>query len=300
MPPEWKKILYQKQSYPDNYVPDNFLSEMRQNVDLKNYNYWELSVQAGTLTQQISSITIFVSVFWNSYQGHLSGKALIMMTAVLVVVGYVCWAAVLGESGAAKRQLTIVKGGLIIFSLLFGLSPILTTLTKTISSDTIWALTLVMFLTNLLFHEYEGDHFEGIAFPESLSINAAISASVLLASRLSSELMVFGIVSLALVLFGLFPLFRRCLRRWERKTWKVPGRPVELVLTIAMGSLSIGLLAPISMIPTTVYGCSALFIVFVCPYWLIWNQRFKNEIRGPWDEAKIQLEHTDHGPGASR
>ena len=35
-----------------------------------------------------------------------------------------------------------------------GLSPILMTLTKTISTDTIYAMTTIMLLANLLFHDY--------------------------------------------------------------------------------------------------------------------------------------------------
>lgn len=36
----------------------------------------------------------------------------------------------------------------------FGLSPVLMTLTETISTDTIYAMTTCMLLANLLFHDY--------------------------------------------------------------------------------------------------------------------------------------------------
>lgn len=36
----------------------------------------------------------------------------------------------------------------------FGLSPVLVTLTETVSTDTIYAMTTVMLLANLLFHDY--------------------------------------------------------------------------------------------------------------------------------------------------
>jgi len=36
----------------------------------------------------------------------------------------------------------------------FGLSPILMTLTESISTDTIYAMTFFMLLANLLFHDY--------------------------------------------------------------------------------------------------------------------------------------------------
>ena len=47
-----------------------------------------------------------------------------------------------------------MKTGVIFLAFSFGLSPILMTLTKTISTDTIYAMTFFMLLANLLFHDY--------------------------------------------------------------------------------------------------------------------------------------------------
>jgi phosphatidylinositol N-acetylglucosaminyltransferase subunit C len=78
-----------------------------------------------------------------------------------------------------------------LFSLvLIGLTPILKNLTRDISDDTIWAFSLCMFICNLLFHDYGSNPTTHTVFPDSLSINAAISASVLLSSRLESNLKV--------------------------------------------------------------------------------------------------------------
>jgi phosphatidylinositol glycan class C protein len=44
---------------------------------------------------------------------------------------------------------------------------------------------------------------------DSLSTNAAIFASVLLASRLDTNVDVFGLLSFAVEWFSLFPIFRR-------------------------------------------------------------------------------------------
>lgn len=50
------------------------------------------------------------------------------------------------------------------------------------------------------------------SLPSTLSLNAAISASVVLASRLSSDLQVFALVLFAVQWFALFPIARRRLR----------------------------------------------------------------------------------------
>jgi len=49
-------------------------------------------------------------------------------------------------------------------------------------------------------------------FPDSLSINLAIFASVLLASRLSSNNSVFGLLAFAVEWFALLPFFLRFLK----------------------------------------------------------------------------------------
>ena len=50
------------------------------------------------------------------------------------------------------------KGAVLFFATLLCLSPILKTLTKDTSSDTIWALTVILFLANMLFHDYGSEN----------------------------------------------------------------------------------------------------------------------------------------------
>ena len=93
------------------------------------------------------------------------------------------------------------------------LSPILQGLTVDISDDSLWALTILMFGLNLIFHNYNDfNKNDFIEFPDSLSINCAIFASVLLASRLNSTQDAFYLISFSCVLFGLFPITRRNIR----------------------------------------------------------------------------------------
>ena len=50
-----------------------------------------------------------------------------------------------------------LKTALVVAAFGFGLSPILMTLTETVSTDTIYAMTFAMLLTHLLFHDYGAD-----------------------------------------------------------------------------------------------------------------------------------------------
>jgi len=55
------------------------------------------------------------------------------------------------------------------------------------------------------------------SFPGSLSLNAAILASVMLASRLRSVLDVFALLAFAMEWFALFPIFRQRLKAGRRQ-----------------------------------------------------------------------------------
>ena len=105
-----------------------------------------------------------------------------------------------------------MKAGFLFVFTLLGLSPILKTLTADTSDDTIWALSVLFFLGNLLLHDYTCSHTTNIEYPGSLSTNAAIFASVLLASRLPSNGHVFVLMLFAVETFALFPLLRRSIK----------------------------------------------------------------------------------------
>jgi len=64
---------------------------------------------------------------------------------------------------------------------------------------------------------------------------------------------------------------------------------IRLVVTTVLVMLSIYYMAEASM--TVAYLLIATFftITFIAPGVLVWAQRYKNEIRGPWDVAVPQL-----------
>ena len=125
------------------------------------------------------------------------------------------------------------KSSLLVFLALMGLSPVLRTLTAATSSDSIWALSACLFLLNALLADYSTlkpvphsqERWDSIISPPRcqiliscgrltsvLSMNAAISSSVVLASRLPDDLAVFSLVLFAVQLFALFPIMRHRLQ----------------------------------------------------------------------------------------
>ncbi|KAB8356658.1 hypothetical protein FH972_024235 [Carpinus fangiana] len=184
-----------------------------------------------------------------------------------------------------QQRLATLKSALLIYCALLGLSPILKSLTKSTASDSIWAMAFWLMCINVIFFDYGGG-VGGTNFPASLSTNAALMASTVLASRLPSTTHVFSLTLFSIEVFGLFPIFRRYLRHFS-----FPGHvmvTVALVVGASAGTtLSMGSGGWKSGLAGVVLGCLLTsFAMGICSWWLIGLQRYKNEIHGPWDPAR--------------
>jgi phosphatidylinositol glycan class C protein len=147
-----------------------------------------------------------------------------------------------------------------------------------------WLLTL-----NIFFFDYSGG--VGVKFPASLSTNAALMASTVLASRLPSTGQVFSLTLFSIEVFGLFPIFRRHVKH---RSWRYH---VMLTAALVLGAgFGVGTLVGKKAYPGRALACGAVGMVVSviisvvatggCSWWLIGLQKYKNEIRGPWDQAR--------------
>ena len=204
---------------------------MEKNVHVRTLNYWIVVLETVSVSNHLSLIMIFVCVFIQLYTQQWSPQYLAGTSSLLSFLGYAIWDGFLksleayGPLSVAERisirtrflnahllGWRIASSAILLTIILLGLSPMLKTLTKDISSDSLWAFTTLMFLANIIFHDYGSSKATTVRFPDSLSINAAIFASVLLASRLSSDMQVFALMLFSVQMFALFPLFQRYLR----------------------------------------------------------------------------------------
>lgn len=225
----------------------------------------------------------------------------------------------IARNGRAYVRLSTIKSAILIYFTLLGLSPILKSLTRSTSSDSIWAMSFWLLALNVFFFDYSGGGRAGSApsttttttttttgthgskqMPvASLSTNAALMASTVLASRLPSTGQVFSLTLFSIEVFGLFPVFRQYARR---RSWRY-----HVVLTVL---LVLGAGAGVGMILGDergwpwkkgllgmVVGCLiAALAMGGCSWWLIGLQKYKNEIYGPWDPARpiiISRRHWD-------
>ncbi|RZC36754.1 GPI2 domain containing protein [Asbolus verrucosus] len=150
-------------------------------------------------------------------------------------------------------------------------SPVLHTLTDTISTDTIYTMTFFMMLVHLIFFDYG---ISAAIVSNSLSLSAAIFASICLASRLSSAYHAFILIAVAIEFFVLFPL----LRNKVKKSVYITG----LLFVFDMYILMKG-----SNLFMTLFILTTVFINIVCPILFVIYQKHKSNIYGPWDEAIV-------------
>ncbi len=257
----WRKVLFEAQSLPDNYTDAQFLRGLVQNASVASYDYWQLVRDSAVVSVECSATALFVLLFVHTYSGSLSAAPLVRLAAALAVVCVMWW-----------RSVPLV---LLLYGSVLALAPVLRLLTDSFSDDTIWALVVVLLAVHLVFFSYSHERANDT---NPVSLNAAIFASVLLGSRLASTAHVFGLICVAIQLFALFPLLRRRLRAHSSRLY------LAVVWLLNAGVLA-GVLS-VSTLLGAAFGFALVCITFLSPAWLMSIQRYKNEIRGPWDEAK--------------
>ncbi|KAH9888681.1 GPI2-domain-containing protein [Xylariomycetidae sp. FL2044] len=195
------------------------------------------------------------------------------------------------RGGRAHMRLSTIKSAVLIYFTLLGLSPILKSLTRSTSSDSIWAMSFWLLAINIFFYDYSGG--VGVKFPASLSTNAALMASTVLASRLPSTGQVFSLTLFSIEVFGLFPVFRRYARH---QSWRY-HLALSVLLVVGAGG-GVGLILGSErdaaaawpwkngLLGVLVATLIAVIAMGGCSWWLIGLQKYKNAINGPWDQAR--------------
>ncbi|XP_072538445.1 phosphatidylinositol N-acetylglucosaminyltransferase subunit C [Salminus brasiliensis] len=271
----WRKVLYERQPYPDNYVDRRFLEELRRNIRVRQYRYWAVVREAGLVAQQVSCVAIFLTLWFNMDQGDLGPSKLLWASLGCALLGYGLYEVLGGGSSRERTRMTDLQSAAIFLAFTFGFSPVLKTLTESVSTDTVYAMSAMMLLAHLVSFPYTQP-----SPPGSLSLNAALFASVCLASRLPGALHTFAMLSCALLVFALWPCLLHRLR--DRAEWSFP-LATGLVCTAGVGGL-----ASLWAGGAVLLFLALIVVTLVCPMLLVHLQRHKDNIHGPWDEAEIR------------
>lgn len=263
----WKKILYGNKGYQDNYTDPSFLKDLEKNKNVKIFKFREAFLGITKFNFQISTVTIYLSIFHAMYANHIEASTILTYSTLITLLGYIIY---------IRNEFSMNSFGdhmkTVLSVLVFGYisSPILHTLTHSISTDTIFTLTFFVMFIHLIFFDYGVPAF---MVSKTISLNAAIFGAICLSSRLSSSLHAFTLLVLSSEFFALLPIFME--RFWS---------PIWMLLIAILSSY---LLLRVSFSVWVTYSLVSCFINFGCPYVFVDQQKHKNNIHGPWDEAIV-------------
>lgn len=267
----WKKNLYENREYEDNYTDESFLKDLKKNLKLKEYSLKQCFCGVTNVSQEISCVTLFLVTFYYLYENSVQPQKILFNSFALTGFGYVVY---IGTD--LKKLRTVIEdsktvGVVLLFGYIF--SPLLHTLTDSISTDTIFSNTFIILFFHLLLHDYGVD---GFLASRTVSLNCGIFASICLASRLSTTHHAFVLLVVSAEVFVLKPLlFEKVWRPW---------------MLIPIVSVTLYYLYNISKLILIVYLIILFFVNILCPllFQKLNDKKFKNLISGPWDEALIE------------
>ncbi|BBM97904.1 phosphatidylinositol N-acetylglucosaminyltransferase subunit C [Marchantia polymorpha subsp. ruderalis] len=330
----WRKVLYGgvQGEHEDNhtvYMDDEdedaggdeeqyvFLKEKVENANFRERSLWIVVRDSVAVSQHACVVGLVGTVWTHALNGDLDAWTLLRLDALVLVLGFATL--LLTHDSIVPASLGRHAFNFAMFVIgLYILAPIFQTLTRSFSSDSIWASTICLLLVHLLFHDYtyttvETAPFEAsdevvtslaspttprspdrsestlatrrlaspITFSANVSLNASIIASVLIASRLSHSLLVFAVMLFSLEFFLLFPRVAHQMRRRSVH--------LHLVFSCLLIALTLLLIYAVNFLVLAFFVIVLLFITVVSPYELIRIQKYKHEINGPWDEAKLSF-----------
>ncbi|CAI6336824.1 unnamed protein product [Periconia digitata] len=315
----YKKLLWFKQPFPDNYTDEQtFLDHLQRNPRTQPYEFWYLMAASTVIVQHVASVVIFCCAFTGIFQERVSPISVVSWASFCSFLAWLVWDYWMGHEEASRiketgdeshelntdapahqppfvdpdsslsprnqQRLATVKSAMLIYAAVLGLSPILKSLTRSTTSDSIWAITAGLLALNIACFDYSTSNRSSL--PASFSTNSAVMASTVLASRLPSTTHVFSLTLFSIEVFGLFPIFRRKLRI---QSWNGHLALTIFLVTIASGALFTVLTGGGrgAWIAGMFLGSMMTFFgMGVCTWWLIGLQKYKNEIHGPWDPAR--------------
>uniref|UniRef100_A0A1I7XKR1 Phosphatidylinositol N-acetylglucosaminyltransferase subunit C n=1 Tax=Heterorhabditis bacteriophora TaxID=37862 RepID=A0A1I7XKR1_HETBA len=205
---QWEKILYRRQCFPDNYSggDQQFLRELKKNgaeVNTAKYSYTAAVYGVSRLLCHLNVITLLYVVFENVYINSFSAYALSISLVVFSAILYFVYTTVLSENSVNIADDAYTLAILLTFG--FAFTPVIRTLTDTISSDTVYALSFFFAMISCIFHDY-GIKAPIVSF--SLSVSSGLSSEVFLLSRLGSNIQAFAMLSASFAVHAYSPIFR--------------------------------------------------------------------------------------------
>lgn len=281
---KWKKVAYggMQAGYDDNYTDDSFLEEMVMNANVVKRDLSKVMLDSISISQYICIVALVVTIWTQTLWSTINEATLLSLDAVLLFIGF---SIILLTTPKLSFQLVSHHFFKVSFFIsgLYILAPIYQTLTRSISSDSIWALSSLLIIMHLFLHDYSNQNNPSLV--NNISLNASIVSSVLVASRLPSWMHVFALMLFSLEIFLFAPLVAYSIKIYSFR--------LHLLFSFIVIGVTLGVVYVMQHMLFVLLFCLLIFVSVVCPYWLIRIQEYKFEINGPWDEAKLCFDITE-------
>ncbi|KEG12140.1 phosphatidylinositol N-acetylglucosaminyltransferase subunit C [Trypanosoma grayi] len=284
----WRKVLYERQPYEDNYVdPEQFMQGLRQNVNLKTYEYGKVVMDTFVIVQQLSFVVFFLFVFVLILSERVDAYALLSINATLFALSFVFYVQLQRQQSLEcgkiptpliQHAVELGRQVLPLVAILILVSPILQTLTVTYSNDTIVALSTFAMCLHVLQTDYNYLNCYTMKYQQNMAVNAATFATILVASRIQSPFHSGALIAFGILCFTLSPIPRHHVKR--------TSLTAHVGLTFALCGLAAGCLMLVPML-AVVYCLLVVAVSVVIPWCFVTlHGNMKKQINGPWDEAK--------------
>lgn len=274
------RTLYRRTAVEDNYTDPDYLASMKVNTNLKYYTFEEGIEATVRVSLNITACILYFIMYHHLGRDNITPARVLRISLWCSLLGYLLlqvwrfW----NESWNLEtlKKIPILSDCLVViscgsFSYLF--VPILRTITITMDLDSVHAVCAAMFGVHLFCNNYG---IMAFCVSRPLSMNSAIFSMICLASRLQSDDHCLALLSFGVLSFICFPPFSQMLWNWT------PGSIIFIMIgTIASYSVSSWL---------ALFFISLMFIVVVLsPSLYVYYVQHKQNILGPWDEAKPDL-----------
>ncbi|CCC69198.1 hypothetical protein NCAS_0C02080 [Naumovozyma castellii] len=266
----WRRLLWQRQDYPDNYTDPNFIKfleklekkkkEPRPIATSEDY----LEIRSHFLDFYYVVLNTFFIFICFSYIYYYNRDPLPLTTFLTIAIIFL----IKCKKTQVSTQLNL-KSSIIITFMMLTLSPVLKSLSKTTASDSIW--TLSFWLTILYIFVVSSSTQKDK--PSNLSTNVLFANVSVLASRLSTTTEVFCFLSICIELNIILP---KLIERSNIFVVITSNFIVYTFLNLTFGWYHMLLFFLLSMVYITVLP--RLFL-----YWRINYHRADVEVLDIWD-----------------
>lgn len=212
--PNWKRYLWLRQDFPDNYTDERFTHYIDNIKEIKyEYDYDTIRKDFLNFYYIILNKCFVFIIFTMMYQYHFTLTPLNISLNILLIA-----LTIFKYGTITKKQ---IKSSLIIIFVILTLSPVLSSLSRTTSTDSIWTISFWLtiyylftifksmtyqdVITEIRTTNNDTKRVKTMTYSKNISTNILIANVALLSSRLGSTTLVFTFILICIQINIIIP-----------------------------------------------------------------------------------------------